>query len=240
MSLKSILSTVFFICSYLLTLMPLSAQQEQGEIIIISERVGKEIDPEERDKFKLFQGIKGFQSAVYIKLPDGRYFLKITYLDEKIGEIKISRIQQSELSIKIRGDYIDRFEEIQARKVEEERTGEIQAHQDSTYQEPGTAFYLELGGKVFGSINVDFPIKKSNRITVGLLGIFPSFMYFYLPGDKNSRLELGCGFSYIWLGPGGSGKPEAPLICHGVFGYRYQKKERAFVSSRFYSIAYFS
>ena len=99
--------------------------QEEGEIIIISERVGKEIDPEERDKFKLFQGINGFQSAVYIKLADGRYFLKITCLDDKTGEIKLSRTQQSEMSIKNRGDYIDRFEEIQARREEEERGGEI-------------------------------------------------------------------------------------------------------------------
>ena len=39
----------------------LFAQQEKTEIIIISERVGKEIDREEAEKFKLFQGINGFQ-----------------------------------------------------------------------------------------------------------------------------------------------------------------------------------
>ena len=74
MSRKLFLSIMFFIFSNLLTLVPLAAQEEQGEIIIISERVGKEIDPEEREKFKLFEGINGFQSAVYIKLPDNRYF----------------------------------------------------------------------------------------------------------------------------------------------------------------------
>ena len=51
MSRKHFFSTIFFICSYLLTFIPLSAQEEQGEIIIISERVGKEIDAEERAKF---------------------------------------------------------------------------------------------------------------------------------------------------------------------------------------------
>jgi hypothetical protein len=90
----------------------LYAQEEVGEIIIISERVGKEIDQAAREKFKLFEEIRGFQSAVYIKLTDGRYFLKITYLDEKTGELKISRIQQSEILIKIRGNYIDHFEEL--------------------------------------------------------------------------------------------------------------------------------
>ena len=116
MSRKSILSIVLFISTFLLTFVPLVAQEEQGEIIIISERVGKEIDREENDKFKIFEGINGFQSAVYIKLPDGRYFLKITYRDEKTGEIKISRVLQSEASIKNRRNYIDRFEEIQAEK----------------------------------------------------------------------------------------------------------------------------
>jgi len=125
MSRKHFLSIMFFICSYLLSFVPLSAQEEEGEIVIISERVGKEIDKKESDKFKLFEGINGFQSAVYIKLPDGRYFLKISYLDEKSGETKISRTLQSEASIKSRGNYIDRFEEIQARKEEEERGGEI-------------------------------------------------------------------------------------------------------------------
>jgi hypothetical protein len=125
MSRKHFFSIVFFICSYLLTFMPLSAQEEEGEIIVISERVGKEIDQEENDKFKLFEGIKGFQSAVYIKLPDGRYFLKIIFQDDKTGEIKTSRTLQSEASIKNRGYYIDNFEEIQARKEEEERGSEI-------------------------------------------------------------------------------------------------------------------
>ncbi len=36
----------------------LYAQEEEGEIIIISERVGKEIDKEEREKFQLFQEVK--------------------------------------------------------------------------------------------------------------------------------------------------------------------------------------
>jgi uncharacterized membrane protein len=113
---KHFLLIILFISSYFLNLIPLPAQEEQGEIITISERVGKEINQEESDKFKLFEGINGFQSAVYIKLPDGKYFLKITYRDDKTGEIKISRTLQSETSIKNRGDYIDRFEEIQAEK----------------------------------------------------------------------------------------------------------------------------
>jgi len=235
MSRKNFLLILFFICTFLFTFVPLSAQEEEGEIIIISERVGKEIDQEEREKFSLFQGINGFQSAVFIKLPDNRYLLKITYLDENSGELKIKRSQHSEASIKNSGDYIDRFEEIQAEKQKNQDlskphivssdSGEIQADQDTVYQKPGTAFFLELGGKPGCSVNVDFRINKSNRFSFGIHplyngSIIPSLMYYYL-GGKNSNIEVGGGFSIIH-----SGVPDhfTRQLFHGVVGYRYQKK----------------
>ena len=118
--------------------------QEEGEIIIISERAGKEIDQEERDKFKLSQGLKGFQSAVYLKLPDNRYILKITYLDEKTGELKIEHIQESELSMKNRRNYIDYFEEIQARKHQNQNLSKHQMVSSAT-KEKKIYFTLRLG-----------------------------------------------------------------------------------------------
>jgi len=122
----------------------LYAQKEEGEIIIISERVGKEIDQEEREKFKLFQGVKGFQSAVHLKLPDNRYFLKITYLDEKTGELKSKHIPQSEASMKNRGYYIDRFEEIQVRKLQNQNLSKHQTV-SSASKEKKIYFTLRLG-----------------------------------------------------------------------------------------------
>jgi len=260
---KHFLLIILFISSYFLNLIPLPAQEEQGEIITISERVGKEINQEESDKFKLFEGINGFQSAVYIKLPDGKYFLKITYRDDKTGEIKISRTLQSETSIKNRGDYIDRFEEIQAEKHQYQNllkpqmvssdSGEIQAHQDTVYQEPGTALFWEVFGKPFGSLNMDLRINKSSRFSLGIVfylliagsegfshfsgwseyeegedkdvsELMPNIMYYYLAGEKNHRFEIGGGFSI---------RPvwhkdingDFPLAFHGVIGYRYQKKK---------------
>ena len=99
MSRKSILSIVLFISTFLLILMPLTAQEEAGEIIIISERVGEIIDQQERDKYKLFQEVKGFQSAVFLKFPDNRCILKIIYKDEQMDELKVDRVEQSEESI---------------------------------------------------------------------------------------------------------------------------------------------
>jgi len=133
MSRKHFLSMTLFICSYLLTFVPLAAQEEQGEKTKISERI-----------------------------------------------------------------------------VEEKQT-----HQDTTYQEPGTAFFLELGGKLFGSVNADFRINKSNRLSVGIM---PSLMYYHLRGEKNNKFEIGFGFTIIPVsGEGGD-------FLHGVIGYRYQKK----------------
>jgi len=201
--------------------MPLAAQEEEGEIIIISERVGKEIDQEENEKFKIFEGVKGFQSAVYLKMSDGRYFLKIIYQDEKTGEIKISRVLQSEASIKNRRDYIDRFEENQASKKQN------QEEQKYIYSNPGISLYFELGGKSWSSINIDKRINKSKAMSLGFLSFKsegertfqPSIMFYKFSGRKY-RTEWGIGLSaYI------NENSEIGLVCvHGVVGYRYQQK----------------
>lgn len=83
---------------------------ERSKVIIISERVGEVIDLEERNKYHIFPGIKGFQSAVLTELPDGRYILKVTYLDETTGEEKIRLFYQTKLQIKVYRNLIDKSE----------------------------------------------------------------------------------------------------------------------------------
>ena len=220
MSRGPFLLVMIIIFAFFLIIIPLFAQEE-GEIIVISEKVGKEIDKEESDRFKLFGDIKGFQSAVYLQLPDSSYFLKITYLDDKTGEIKISRIQQSEVSIKNRGIYIDRFEEINANKIDIEQARKHQELKTDYYLEPSTAFYLELGGKLFYSFNVDYRRNKSEAMSLGIQqvedGFIPSFMYYRFRGETY-RTEIGGGFSCIF------DDGFAAVAIHGVYGYRYQKK----------------
>jgi len=77
----------------------LCAQNDQGKVIIISDQVGEVIDLEERNKYNLFPGIRGFQSAVFLILPNGSYFCKITYLDETTGEEKVRRFPQIKAAI---------------------------------------------------------------------------------------------------------------------------------------------
>lgn len=185
------LSGVLFIYMiFSFSLGQLYAQEEEGEIIIISERVGKEIDQAEREKFKLFEEVKGFQSAVYIKLPDNRYFLKITYQDEKTGETKIKRIQQSEVSIKNSGDFIDRYEEIQA-----------QTHQDLKIDTQGKPGRFSIGeqwlfGPKFGAspytgfLGLEIQ-KKKWSLSTGLTHMAACFGLKYYFSDLNKAWYLG-------------------------------------------------
>jgi len=96
---KYLLSLLLFLSTFYFSSDQLYAQEEEGKIITISERVGDEIDKEEREKFELFPNIKGFQSADLLKLSDNRYVFRITYLDEQTGELKIEFKQVSQESI---------------------------------------------------------------------------------------------------------------------------------------------
>lgn len=99
------------------------------------------------------------------------------------------------------------------------------SQENKIHSKSGTAFFFELGGKPFYSINVDFQIKETNRLSIGTQYAYkmliPNLMYYYLQGEGNSKMEYGAGLSYL---PIDSDKMGAFLI-HGVLGYRYQKRK---------------
>ncbi len=107
---------------------------------------------------------------------------------------------------------------------------QTQAQEDKIeiYEEPGTAFFFEMFGKFFYSVNIDLPINKSNRYGFGISptygDIVPTAMYYHLSGEKSS-FEIGCGFGYvIILTDEDEHEDFKGLTFHGVIGYRYQKK----------------
>lgn len=214
------LPVVLFICCAFSFSFSQSSAREEGEIIIISERVGKEINLEERNKYELFPDVKGFKSAVYTKLSNNIYFLEITFQDENTGELRIKRLQQSEISIKNRGLYIDRFEKNQTIKKEIKQKQEVEKY---VYSNSGTSIYFELAGKGLFAINVDYRINKFNALSVGISpaegGVLPSIMYYKFSGMKH-RFETGIGITGIL------GQPEGliGIFVNGAIGYRYQKK----------------
>jgi hypothetical protein len=86
--------------------------------------------------------------------------------------------------------------------------------------------FIEVLGKGFLSLNVDFRRKESYAISVGfqpLEGLMPNIMYYHLSG-KRHRFEVGGGFSAGFS----TNFSLAGILIHGVIGYRYQKKKGLF------------
>jgi hypothetical protein len=96
---------------------------------------------------------------------------------------------------------------------------------------PCTSPFLELLGKGFLSLNVDFRRKESYAISIGfqpMEGLMPDIMYYHFSGNLH-RFEVGGGLS-----GGFNNKFDlAGVLIHGVVGYRYQKKDGLFFRAGF-------
>jgi hypothetical protein len=109
-------------------------------------------------------------------------------------------------------------------------TVSLKSYADSVW-EPCTSPFIELLGKGFLSLNVDFRRKETYAISIGFQpseGLMPNVMYYHFNG-KRHRFETGGGFS---VGFSKDFNLAATLI-HGVIGYRYQKKKGLFLRAGF-------
>ncbi len=92
--------------------------------------------------------------------------------------------------------------------------------------EPCVSPFVEVLGKGFFSLNVDFRIKENYAISIGAAGIeegvSPNVMGYYF-GGRRHRLETGGGVSVIITDGVFKG-----MMVNGVIGYRYQKKKGLF------------
>ncbi|KAF0202453.1 MAG: hypothetical protein FD170_1920 [Bacteroidetes bacterium] len=97
--------------------------------------------------------------------------------------------------------------------------------------EPCISPFFELLGKGWFSLNVDYRIKETYAISVGVAaieeGMSPNVMGYYF-GGKRHRLEMGGGLSTNFME--GS---IYNMFIHGVIGYRYQKKKGLFFRTGF-------
>ncbi|MDH4212198.1 MAG: hypothetical protein OEV79_12210 [candidate division WOR-3 bacterium] len=82
---------------------------DRKHALVISERIGETIDPEERRQFDLFHGIEAFKEARFFALANGGYVLEITTDDEKL--VSVNRHQDAIIVLR---DYINKYEEINA------------------------------------------------------------------------------------------------------------------------------
>jgi|WetSurMetagenome_2_1015567.scaffolds.fasta_scaffold131719_2 hypothetical protein len=86
--------------------------------------------------------------------------------------------------------------------------------------------FIEILGKGFVSVNVDFRFKKAWAISVGLQpgeGLMPDIMFYHFSGVRR-RFEAGGGLSAGFRNDFTLGG----ILIHGVIGYRYQKKKGLF------------
>lgn len=97
-----------------------------GSVVILSPLVGREIDFEERNRFAVFEGentynqkarlfvfktpIAGFQSAVFLKMSDDTYGVRITYRNEMGLQYRFLPIKNRNDLIRMR-DYLSSFGE---------------------------------------------------------------------------------------------------------------------------------
>ena len=89
--------------------------------------------------------------------------------------------------------------------------------------EPCISPFVELLGKGFFSLNVDFRIKETYAISIGAgvveEGVSPNVTGYYFGGMRH-RIEAGGGISGII-----ADETFKALMINGVIGYRYQKKK---------------
>ena len=78
-------------------------QREQP--VVISERVGEVIDPEEREQFGLFLGIEEFKEARFFLMDEGGYVVEIV-----TDSVKLVGTNRDPDAVAILRDYIDRHE----------------------------------------------------------------------------------------------------------------------------------
>jgi len=198
---------VFIFC---LLAIPLLAQQIPMQVIVLHERVGAEIDLAERNQYRLFQDIDGFQSATYVRLSANRIWIKIVSRNDRTGEWITRNFEASEASMDAQRKQIDRIEALNQEII--------------VYTHPKLSFFFEFLGKGIYSFNTDYRFNRSNAFSVGISFVeegayMPNFMYYHFGGRKFRR-ELGIGMNATVTQTDGI----VHILINGVWGYRYQKK----------------
>jgi hypothetical protein len=94
--------------------------QDSDKVVILSPRVGSVIDAAERDRYQLFQEIRGFDRAVFLQTSKKTYYAKIMFVRPD-GKRRDTTVQYSEDSLLALAQRIDHFEDLKAEKY---RTGD--------------------------------------------------------------------------------------------------------------------
>jgi hypothetical protein len=150
---------------------------DRKHALVISERIGETIDPEERRQYDLFHGMEKFKEARFFALANGGYVLEITTDDEKL--VSVNRHQDAIIVLR---DYINKYEEINADRAAFTRRWRVLE-------------YDTLGIPITES-EVSQLVERSRRYAV--IGCFaccaiPTGLGFLAAHDANSSGDTGIG-----------------------------------------------
>jgi hypothetical protein len=87
---------------------------------------------------------------------------------------------------------------------------------------PAVSAFLELGGRIYYTVNVDYRWNEHYSASIGLCivdEVFPNVLFSRYFGKKH-RIETGIGCEWVVLSDGIPG-----MFAQGLIGYRYQKKK---------------
>ena len=145
---KAILSVLLFFSILMISPDRCRGQEKEGEVAILSEKIGDRIDLEESKIYGLFYSTEGFQSAVLYKYPDGVYAFKVIYKDDVSGEERVKWISRTEAEIIQIRELIDNFQKKQEEEISIEKNPSFKLEPNFNI-----GFPLE-GENVFGMVNI--------------------------------------------------------------------------------------
>jgi hypothetical protein len=88
-----------------------STPVDSARIVILSDRVGPVVSPDERQKYHLFTQFKDFSRAVVLQLPDSSCAVRLTLVSS--GGLRDTLVHYSWTAIRLMADRIEHFEDLE-------------------------------------------------------------------------------------------------------------------------------
>lgn len=180
-----------------------------GTVVVLSDVVGREIDFEERSRFAVFEGetlynrkqklsvlktpVTGFQSAVFLKLVDDTYGVKISYKNQLGFQNRLLRIKDAEELNHMR-DYLVNFEGANGKSVgypmdtEEEVSFEVVQPRFQPRSRLMMQLELENGEKVKGEV---LPMMEDDQMMIETNSGFRRIMVGQINSLRLSEYSMG-------------------------------------------------
>lgn len=171
----------------------------QDKVVVVSDRVGEEISVSERNSFRLFQTIKGFNRAIFYLTPETTYYARMEVISRN-GFVRDTVIEYSLAYLMMLSEQVDNFEELMSA-----RPYKMGTRKPSLHTEGGT--HLALQAKTATSNVV---LKKAPSDFLPLAAHMPEI-------DLNSYPTIGAGAGIAWFSPDFGGLTAAYMAIEDFY-----------------------